>query len=170
MRVTLFWYMIVSPFVEFRPLLLGSHWAELSEWARLPSAEGLLSGRGPKEVCPASFAVVCKLVVGGTETPKGRRMRSRRPSAAGRRKGPEAVTEQETGYIMADTLQSKVVICTMAAEVHRNRSSIRAGMSAVRRAQIATVVACRKPLVRLLHQTRGQVGKASRISSKKRHE
>src|SRR5271163_4562667 len=97
-------------------------------------------------------------------------MRSRRPSAAGRRKGPEAVTEQKTGYITADTSQSKVVICTLAAEVHRNRSSIRAGMSAVRRAQFGTVVARRKALVRLPHQARGQVGKASQISSMKGHQ
>src|SRR5208283_5316598 len=165
MRVTLFWYMIVSPFVEFRPLLLGSHWAELSEWARLPSAEGLLSGRGPKEVREAFFAVVLKLVLGGTETRKGRRMRSRRPSAAGRRKGPEAVTEQKTGYITAETLQSKAVICTLAAEVHRNCSAIRAGRSAVGRAQFGTVVARRKALVRLLREAQRQVGKASRISS-----
>ena len=49
-------------------------------------------------------------------------MRSRRPSAAWRRKGPEAVTEQKRGYITADTCQSKVVICTLATEVQRNRS------------------------------------------------
>src|ERR1017187_2332431 len=97
-------------------------------------------------------------------------MRSRRPSAAGRRKGPEAVTEQKTGYITADTLPSKVVICTLAAEVRRNYSTIRAGMSAARRAQFATVVARRKALGRRLHRTRGQVGKASRISSMKAHE
>ena len=90
--------------------------------------------------------MVLKLVLGGTETPKGREMRSRRPSAAGRRKGPEAVTEQKTGYITADTLQSKVFICTLAAEVRRNCSAIRAGMSAVRRAQFATVVARRRLL------------------------
>ncbi|MFZ0543019.1 MAG: hypothetical protein WAL96_16445, partial [Candidatus Sulfotelmatobacter sp.] len=63
-----------------------------------------------------------KLVLGGTETPKGRKVRSRRPSAAGRWKGPEAVTEQKTGYIAADICQSKVVICTVATEVQRNRS------------------------------------------------
>src|SRR5580692_10975666 len=97
-------------------------------------------------------------------------MRSRRPSVAGRRKGPEAVTEQETGYITADTLQSKVVICTLAAEVHRKCSQIRAGISAARGAQFVTVVARRKALVRRLHRTRGQVGKASRISSMKGHE
>jgi hypothetical protein len=92
--------------------------------------------------------VVLKLVLGGSKTPKGRAMRSRRPSAAGRREGPEAVTEKKTGYITADTLQSKVVICTLAAEVHRNCSAIRGASSAVRRAQFATVVARRKPLVR----------------------
>ena len=75
-------------------------------------------------------------------------MRSRRPSAAGRRKGPEAVTEQETGYITADTLQSKVVICTLAAEVHRNCSAIRGASSAVRRVQFAPVVARRKERLR----------------------
>src|SRR5260370_40544702 len=97
-------------------------------------------------------------------------MRSRRPSAAGRRKGPEAVTEQKTGYITADTLQSKVLIRTLAAEVHRNCSVIRAGMSAARRAQFAPVVARRKALGRRLHRTRRQVGKASRISSMKGHK
>src|ERR1700688_2377740 len=97
-------------------------------------------------------------------------MRSRRPSAAGRREGPEAVTEQKTGYITADTSQSKVVICTLAAEVHTNCSAIRAAKSAVGRAQFVAVVARRKALVRLLHRTRGQVGKASRISSMKGHE
>src|SRR5258707_171558 len=96
-------------------------------------------------------------------------MRSRRPSAAGRRKGPEAVAEQETGYVTADTRQSKVVICTLAAEVRRNCSAIRAARPDVRRAQFATVVARRKALVRLLHRTRGEVGKASRIRSMKRH-
>ena len=64
--------------------------------------------------------MVVKLVLGGTETPKGCAMRSRRPSAAGRRKGPEAVTEEKTGYITADTLQSKVFIGTLAAEGHRD--------------------------------------------------
>src|ERR1700734_4040217 len=97
-------------------------------------------------------------------------MRSRRPSAAGRRKGPEAVTEQETGYITADTLQRKVIIGTLAAKVRRNCNAIRAVMSAVRRTQFATIVARRKGLVRLLHHARERVGKASRISSMKRHE
>src|SRR5579864_9311461 len=97
-------------------------------------------------------------------------MRSRRPSAAGRRKGPEAVTEQKTGYITVDTCQSKVFICTLVAEVWRNRCSIRAEISGVRKTQFATIVARRKAPVRRLHRTRGQAAKASRISSMKRHE
>src|SRR5579864_7879777 len=97
-------------------------------------------------------------------------MRSRRPSADGRRKGPEAVTEQKAGYITADTPQSKVLICTLAAEVHRNCNAIRARMSAVRSTQFATIVARRKALGRLLYQARARVGKASRISSMKGHE
>ena len=40
MRVTLFWYMTVSPFVDF-PTLFGSHRAKPCEWGRLPSAEAL---------------------------------------------------------------------------------------------------------------------------------
>jgi len=53
------------------------------------------------------------------------------------------VTEQKAGYITADTRQSNVLICTLAAEVRRNRSSIRAGMSAARRPQFTTAVAHR---------------------------
>src|SRR5208282_2533868 len=150
MRVTLFWYMRVSPFLEFARCCSGH------------TGRSLASGPG------SQVPKVCFL--GGPETPKGRRMRSRRPSAAGRRKGPEAVTEQETGYITADTLQIKVLIRTLAAEVHRNCSPIRAGMSTVRRAQFATAVARRKALVRLLREAQRQVGKASRISSMKGHE
>src|SRR5258708_29430622 len=108
--------------------------------------------------------MVLKLVLGGTETPKARAMRSRRPSAAGRRKGPEAVTEQKTGYMTADTCQSKALICTLAAEVRHNCSAIRAGMSA-RRAKVATVVARRRALGRPLHHARGHGGQASRIGS-----
>jgi hypothetical protein len=80
------------------------------------------------------------------------------------------VTEQETGYITADTLQSKVFIRILAKEVRRNWSATRAGMSAASKGQFATAVARRTALGRLFHQVRGQVGKVSRISSKKRHE
>ena len=93
-------------------------------------------------------------------------MRSRRPSATGRRKGPEAVTEQEAGYITADTLQSKVLICILAKEVRRNCSATRAGMSAVSKGQFATAVAHRKTLVRLLHRVPGPVGKSAGLTAR----
>jgi hypothetical protein len=56
-------------------------------------------------------------------TPKGRAMRSRRPSAAGRGNSPEAVTEHKTGYKTADTFQSKVLICVRLTEVPLNGST-----------------------------------------------
>src|SRR5271157_1486869 len=121
MRVTLFWYIIVSPFVEF-PVVARVTPGEAERVGPAPKVEGLLSRRGSKEVSAAFFAAVCKLVLGGTETPKGRGTRSRRPSAAGRRKSPEAVTKHKTGYITADTRQSKVLIGTLAAKARRNRS------------------------------------------------
>src|ERR1700685_951432 len=97
-------------------------------------------------------------------------MRSRRASAAGRGKGPEAVIGQKAGNITADTLQSKVFICPLAAEVHRDCSVIRAGMSVVRRAQSATPVVRPEAPVRTLHPALRQVGRVSRLSSKERHE
>jgi hypothetical protein len=85
--------------------------------------------------------------------------------------GPEAVTEQKTGYITADTLmyRSKVLIYPLAAEVRSNRSAIQAARSAVRRAQFPTIVARRTALVRLLLEAQRQIGKGSRIGSRKRH-
>src|SRR5580704_8721329 len=118
----------------------------------------------------AYFAVVLKLVLGGTKTPKGRAMRSRRPSAAGRRKDPEAVTGQKTGYTTADTSQSRVLIRTLAAEVHSDCSPIRTATCPARRMQFATVVARRKAFVRRLYGAREQVGRAGLIRSMKGHE
>ena len=103
-------------------------------------------------------------------TPEGRGTRSRRPSAAGRRRGPEAVTEQEAGYITADSLQNRVSIGALAVEVRCNRSPIPAGISDVRRTWSATSIACLQRTIRLYHLARGQVGEASRISSMNGHE
>jgi hypothetical protein len=68
------------------------------------------------------------------------------------------VTEQKTGYITADTSQSRVLICTLAAEVRRKSQFDSRGMSVVKKAQFATAVALLKAVVRLLHRARGQVG------------
>jgi hypothetical protein len=81
------------------------------------------------------------------------------------------VTEQETGYITADTLQGKVLIYyTLAAEVGRHGSLIREGMSAAKGTRIATAVARLKAVGSLPHHAREQVGKASRVSSMNGHE
>jgi hypothetical protein len=90
-------------------------------------------------------------------TPQGRGTRSRRPSAAGRRKGPEAVTEQKAGYRTADTFQSKVFICISAIEVHCNRSYLRVAKRSARRAQSNTAVAYQMALVRPNYYAQRQV-------------
>jgi len=138
--------------------------------ARLPSAESLLSRRGPEEVCAAFFAVVFKLVLGGTVTPEGRGTRSRGPSAAGRRRGPEAVTEQEAEYITADSLQNRYFFGPLAVEDRRNSSSIPAGMSDVRRTWSPTPIACLQRTIRLHYLARDQVDETSRVSSMNGHE
>src|SRR5271165_391386 len=96
MRVTLFWYMRVSPFVEFARCCSGHTGRSLASGPGSQVPKVCFLGGARKKFERAFFASVLKLVLGGTETPKGREKRSRRPSAAGRRKGPEAVTEQKT--------------------------------------------------------------------------
>ena len=136
--------------------------SEACEWARLPSAEGLLSGRDPKKVCRALFAAVCKLVLGGTETPKWRAMPKQKTECRWAPDSPEAVTEHKTGYRTADTLQRKVVICTRPAEVQRNGGAIRAEISLARTAIVGTDVADRKDLIQLLQDAQGHAEQASR--------
>src|ERR1700674_5870455 len=132
----------------------------------LPSAEALHLRR----VREKSFRRSFRTRFGGKPYPAGRRSRSRRASCRRAHEKARSGARTKAGYITADTRQSKVLICILAGEVRRNRSPIRAGMPVVRRAEFATVVAGRKALVRLLLQARGQVGKASRISSMKGHE
>jgi hypothetical protein len=97
-------------------------------------------------------------------------MRSRRPSAAGRRRCPEAVTEQKTGYKTADTLQSKVLVRTLAQKVPRNRSAIRANTSEVSRTRSASAIACSQRTIRVHRLAQRQGGKASGLSTMKGDE
>src|SRR5260370_6594679 len=92
------------------PILIGSRWAEPCEWARLPSAKECFLGG-----CP----------LGRNHDPKGGAAEAERRRAAGRRIGPEAVTEQTAGYETADTLWIKV-IRTLGQEICQNHSFIRA--------------------------------------------
>jgi hypothetical protein len=94
-------------------------------------------------------------------------MRSTRSSAAGPRRSTEAGTEQKTESITAHTRQSKVFICTLAAEVLSNRSAIQIGMPGARTMEFATVVARGKARDSPLHKAGGQVMTVSRVGSKK---
>src|ERR1700745_706546 len=86
--------MRVSPLLNF-PILLGSHRAEPSEWARLPSAKSRFLGG-----CP----------LGRNHDPEGGVAEAERRSAAGPRNGPEAVTKRYAGYITADAHGTKVLV------------------------------------------------------------
>ena len=88
------------------PILLGSHQAKPSEWARLPSAKSRFLGG-----CPS----------GRNHDPTGGEAEAERRSAAGRRNGPEAVTKQKAGYITADAHASKALVGALAAEIRGNR-------------------------------------------------
>src|ERR1700756_3173829 len=103
------------------PILLGSHRAKPSEWARLPSAKSRFLGG-----CP----------LGRNHDPKGGVAEAERRSDAGRRNGPEAVTKQKAGYITADAYETKVLLGGLAAEVQSNRRCIRAALSGQEREAI----------------------------------
>jgi len=90
----------------------------------------------------------------GNRNPQGGAAEAEERAAAGRMNSPDAVPEQRRDTQTADTHQSEVLIFTLAAEVERNCSLIRAGMSGARRARFATRVARRKALVRGLSKAR----------------
>jgi hypothetical protein len=127
MRIALFWYMIVSPFVEFPdPARVTPGGAKRDpgsptrglcvmgwEWARLPSAEALHLRRLRRNLC----GVLSEQDLEGNRNPQGSGSEAEERAAAGRRIGPEAVTEQKAGYITADTRWSKALIPLPAAEV-----------------------------------------------------
>src|ERR1700733_4231874 len=156
--------MTVSPFVEFARCCSGHTGRSLASGPGSQVPKVCFLGGARKKFERRSLPWFSNLFWEEPRPRRGRAMRSRRPSAAGRRQGPEAVTEQKTGYITADTLQSEVVICTLAAEVRRNCSPIRAARSTAGRAQFAPVVARRKAHFRRLHRTRGREEKAARIA------
>ena len=86
----------------------------------LPSAEGLLLRRVRRN----PFGVLSEQDLEGNRNPQGGVAEAEERVAAGRMKGPEAVTEQTAGYEPADTHRTKVFISIPAAEVpsHRNCS------------------------------------------------
>src|SRR6185437_11374478 len=115
------------------PILLGSHRAKPSEWARLPSAKSRFLGGSP---------------LGRNHDPKGGVAEAERRSAAGRRIGLEAVTKQKAGYITADAHGTKVLVGALAAEARDNPRSIRAPLSAQEREALLTGFSCSLATIR----------------------
>src|SRR5271165_2727316 len=108
------------------PILVG---APLSEWAMLPSAEALHLRRVRRNL----FGVLSEQDLEGNRNPQGGAAKAEERAAAGRRIGPEAVTEQKAGYRTADTRQSKALIFNSADQARRNLSFSRWPMSDPRR-------------------------------------
>jgi hypothetical protein len=119
----------------------------------LPSAEGLLLRRVRRNL----FGVLSEQDLEGNRNPKGGVAEAEERVAAGRMKGPEAVTEQTAGYEPADTHRTKGFIGIPPAEYRRNRNCFRAGHDSVRRALFTASVARWKTLDRLLNDAKGQV-------------
>ena len=136
MRIALFWYMIVSPFVEFPdPARVTPGGAKRG--ARLPSAEALHLRRLRRNLC----GVLSEQDLEGNRNPQGSGSEAEERAAAGRRIGPEAVTEQKAGYRTADTLWTKVPICIPVKEVRRHPQNLRVRKTCTRRARIDEPVA-----------------------------
>src|SRR6202049_426122 len=169
MRVTLFWYMRVSPFVEFARCCSGHAGRSLASGPGSQVPKVCFLGGARKKFERRSLPWFSNLF-GRNRDPEGARNAKQKTECRRAPERPRSCDRAKDGYITADTCQSKVLICTLAAEVHRNWNAIRAGMSAAGRAQFASDVTCRKALVRLLREAQRQVGKASRISSMKGHE
>ena len=102
----------------------------------LPSAEALHLRRLRRNL----FGVLSEQDLEGNRNPQGGAAEAEERAAAGRMERPRSGARTKAGYITADTLQSKVFIGTLAAEGHRDYSSIRAGMSVARRVKFATSV------------------------------
>ena len=79
------------------------------EWVRLPSAEGLLSGRDQRKVCRASFCCTLQTCLGRSRDPKGACKAKQKTECGWAPESPEAVTEHKTVYKTAHTLQSKLL-------------------------------------------------------------
>jgi hypothetical protein len=84
----------------------------------LPSAEGLLLRRVRRNL----FGVFSEQDLEGNRNLKDGVAEAEERVAAGRMKGPEAVTEKTAGYEPADTHRAKVPISIPAAGFHRYRS------------------------------------------------
>src|SRR5271169_1209938 len=115
MRIALFWYMTVSPFVEFPdPARVTPGGAKRGGPA--PKAEALHLRRVRRNL----FGVLSEQDLEGNRNPTGGAAKAEERAAAGRRTGPDAVTEQKPGYGTRDTRRNIALIPLLADEVHRH--------------------------------------------------
>jgi hypothetical protein len=123
--VTLFEYMVVISVSLNFPYPARVTLGEAKRVGPAPKCQGVLSWRGPKEVCAAFVAAAVKLLLGGTETPQGRRSRSRTtPCRRAPVLAPKRDPEQRTGYEAEGSPMHQVILCCSAADVRLNRSPI----------------------------------------------
>jgi hypothetical protein len=106
----------------------------------------------------------------GNRNPQGGAAEAEERVAAGRMNCPDAVPEQRRDRQTADTRQSKVFICTLAAEVRHKSSDINLAKDSARRWNLATAVAYLEAVIGLPQRARGQVAETSRIVSINGHE
>src|SRR5580698_5358383 len=93
-----------------------------------PKRQGVLSWRGPKEVCAAFFAAAFKLLLGGTETPQGRCKRSRTTPSRRVPVWPRSVTPSRGRDTRRKTPRcTEGILSISAAEVRLNRSLLSSG-------------------------------------------
>jgi hypothetical protein len=107
---------------------------EAGEWARLPSAEGLLSGRGPKRSLQSVLCCTLQTCFGWNRDPKGARNAKQKTECRWALESSEAVSEHKARYKTADTFQSKVLICHEGCGSSTNGGAIRADISSARTA------------------------------------
>ena len=131
-----------------------------------PKCQGVLSWRGPKEVCAAFFAAALKLLWGGTETPQGRRSRSRTTPSRRAPVWPRSVIPsrgRESGRKIPQC--TGVTLSISAAEVHLSRSLLSSGKGSVEGQPRAHLVACLAAHERHAGRSQRRVGLCSRLGS-----
>jgi hypothetical protein len=135
-----------------------------------PKCQGVLSWRGPKEVCAAFFAAALKLLWGGTETPQGRRSRSRTTPCRRAPVWPRSVTPSRGRDTRRKAPQcTKVILSITAQEVGSNRSHLSSSKGSME-GRLSTHLGA-GPGTRGCHAGRFQrrVGLCSRFGSMMRH-
>src|SRR5580692_4101219 len=127
--------MRVSPFFEFARCCSG-HVERSWRVGPAPKCRRSAFWEGPKKSLQSVLCCTLQTCFGRNRDPKGARNAKQKTECRRAPESPEAVTEHKTGYKTADTLQSKVLVCTRPAEVQRNGGAIRAEISSARTACI----------------------------------